>query len=65
MKDEVEYEVQSFDRNIGVWYTVSIGIESKKKAKDEVRYCKKFNRESVKYRILKLTIKKEVVYDEL
>jgi hypothetical protein len=64
MKDEIKYEVQSYDDSFGDWYTLDEGIESKKEAKCFVRDCKKYDKESglkIKYRIVKHTIKKEVV----
>lgn len=64
MKDEIEYEVQSYDDHIDDWYTLDSGIKLKKEAESFVRDCKKYDKESglkFKYRIVKLTIKKEVV----
>lgn len=64
MKDEIKYEVQSYDDNIGDWYTLDEGIKSRREARCFVRDCKDFDKEQglkLKYRIAKLTIKKEVV----
>lgn len=64
MKDEVEYEVQSYDDRMDDWYTLDSGIKSKKEARCFVLDCKDSDREAgwkIKYRIVKLTIKKEIV----
>jgi hypothetical protein len=64
MKDEIRYEVQSYDDNFGEWYTLDEGIKSKKEARLFVRDCMNFDKEQglkLKYRIVKLTIKKEIV----
>lgn len=64
MKDEIEYEVQSYDDRIDDWYPLDSGIELKKEAKCFVRDCKNFDKEKglkIKYRIVKLTVKKEIV----
>lgn len=63
MKDEIEYEIQSFD-DIDEWYTIDEGIKTKKEAKLFVRDCKDWDKRKglkIKYRIVKLTIKKEIV----
>lgn len=60
MKNEIRYEVQFCNYGLDDWHVLSKNIESKKKAKDIVRDCKAFGVE-FKYRILKLTIKKEIV----
>lgn len=64
MKDEIEYEVQSYDDCFDDWYKLDSCIKSKKEAKSFVRDCKCFDKREglkIKYRIVKLTIKKEVV----
>jgi hypothetical protein len=64
MKDEIKYEVQSYDDRIGDWYTLDEGIRLKKEARYFVLDCKDFDKEQglkIKYRIVKLTIKKEVI----
>jgi hypothetical protein len=64
MKDETKYEVQSYDDHIGDWDTADSGIKSKKEARLFVRDCKDFDKEhglKLKYRIVKLTIKKEII----
>ena len=46
------------------WYTLDEGIKSKKEARCFVRDCKEFDKENglkIKYRIVKQTIKQEVV----
>jgi hypothetical protein len=63
MKDEIKYEVQFFDGNIDEWNSADV-YWRKKDAKDAVREFRKFDKEvdiPMKYRIVKLTIKKEVV----
>lgn len=64
MKDEIKYEVQFFDdTHIDEWQSADVYYR-KKDAKDAVRDFRKFDKEvdiTVKYRIVKLTIKKEVV----
>ena len=64
MKDEIKYAVQSYDDRIDDWYTLDSGIKSKNEAKLFVSDCKKFDKENglkIKYRIVKQTIKQEVV----
>ena len=64
MKGWIEYEVQSYDDLIDVWYTLDSRIKSKKEAKAFVRDCKsndKVEGLKIKYRIIKLTINKEIV----
>ena len=64
MKDEIEYEVQSYDDRYDDWLTVDSGIKSKDEAKLFVSDCKKSDKQEglkIKYRIIKLTIKKEIV----
>lgn len=63
MKDEIMYEVQFFDDCISNWIKMD-EFESKKEAKCVIRDSKMFDKEEglkLKYRIVKLTIKKEVV----
>lgn len=64
MKDEIKYEVQFRDDTlIDEWQSADVYYR-KKDAKDAVRDFRKFDKEvdiTVKYRIVKLTIKKEVV----
>jgi hypothetical protein len=63
LKDEIKYDVQFFDDYIPAWINIDVS-ESKKEAKCFVRDYKKFDKEDglkFKYRIIKLTIKKEVV----
>lgn len=64
MKYEIKYEVQSYDDRIDEWYTLDSNIELKKEARLFVRDCKDFDKKQglkIKYRIVKLTIKKEIV----
>jgi hypothetical protein len=64
LKDEIKYEVQFYDDCIDDWCILDSGIELKKEAKSIVHDCKMFDKEDglkIKYRILKLTIKKEIV----
>lgn len=63
MKDKIKYEIQCFD-DIDEWYTVGVGIKTKKEAKLFVRDTKDWDKTrglKIKYRIVKLTIKKEIV----
>lgn len=63
LKDEIKYDVQFFDDCIPAWVKMD-EFESKKEAKSIVRDCKKFDKEDglkLKYRIVKLTIKKEII----
>lgn len=63
MKDEINYEVQSYDNDTGEWYTLDV-FELKKEAKTVIRDCKYIDEENglkLKYRIVKLIIKREVV----
>jgi hypothetical protein len=64
LKGEIKYEVQSYDDRIDEWYPLDSNIELKKEAKCFVRDCMNFDKEQglkLKYRIVKLTIKKEIV----
>lgn len=64
MKNEIEYEVQSYSDRIDDWFTLDGGIRSKKEAKSFVSDCKRYDKKEglkIKYRIIKLTIKEEVV----
>lgn len=64
MKDVIKYKVQLFDNSIDDWYTLDSGIKSKKEAKSIVHDCEMFDKEDglkSKYRIVKQTIKTEVV----
>jgi hypothetical protein len=64
MKDEIRYEVQSYGDHIDEWYPLDSNIELKEEAKSFVRDCMNFDKEQglkLKYRIVKLTIKKEIV----
>jgi hypothetical protein len=64
LKREIKYEVQSYDDRIDEWYPLDSNIELKKEAKCFVRDCMNFDKEQglkLKYRIVKLTIKKEIV----
>lgn len=63
MKDKIKYEIQCFD-DIYEWYTVGVGIKTKKEAKLFVRDTKDWDKVrglKIKYRIVKITIKKEIV----
>ena len=64
MKGEIRYEVQAYDDFMDDWYTLDEGIKTKKEARLFVLDCKDFDKENglkLKYRIVKLTIKKEIV----
>lgn len=64
MKDEIKYEVQYYDDRIGDWDTADSGIKSKKEAILFVRDCKDSDKQQglkLKYQIVKLTIKKEII----
>lgn len=63
MKDEVRFEVQSYDEFLKVWFEADT-YHRKKDAKIAIRDFQLRDGEHglvIKYRILKLTIKKEVV----
>jgi hypothetical protein len=63
LKDEIKYEVQFFDDYIPAWIKMD-EVESKNEAKSIVSDYKKIDKEDGRkfnYRILKLTIKKEIV----
>jgi hypothetical protein len=63
LKDEIKYEVQFFDDYIPAWINIDVS-ESKNEAKSIVSDYKKIDKadgRKFKYRIIKLTIKKEVV----
>lgn len=63
MKNEIKYEVQFLDDCIDEWNTLDV-FESKKEAKCARRDYRRFDKMesiTVKYRIIKLTIIKEVV----
>jgi hypothetical protein len=64
IKDEIMYEVQYYNDRIDDWDTADEAITSKKEAKSIVRFFKHCDKEEgikFKYRIVKLTIKSEVV----
>lgn len=64
LKDKVLYKVQFYDDCIDDWYTLDLNITSKKKVKCIMSDIKKFDKEEglkLEYRIVKLTIKQEVV----
>ena len=64
IKDEILYDIQSYDNRMDDWYTLDGGIESKKEAKNTVHDYKKFDKKEglkLRYRIIKCTIKKELV----
>jgi hypothetical protein len=63
MKDEIKYEVQSASDHPIKWWTMCV-FHRKKDAKDAMRDLILADLQhglTLKYRILKLTIKKEVV----
>lgn len=63
MKDEIKYDIQFFYDGIDDWDSLNV-VETKKEAKDTVRDCKRLDKKDgvkLKYRIIKLTIKKEVI----